>query len=124
MIVTEAEIKLYEEESYHMFLFSLGSCIETVRSKSSEAKILNNLTESTCVTLETKSSDKETVVTRLMINKTCVTDSDVIKLLKKNFFTFAANMYNVNLCYLLTSTGLLLSRMTVFKNCVTGSGND
>ena len=55
----------------------LGSCVESVEFNGSEAKILNRLNESTCMTIEGKSSDKNSVIIKLEVDKTCVNGPEV-----------------------------------------------
>ena len=66
-------------------MFSSAACIEPVEFNSAEVKILNTLTKSTCMTLKAKSQGTESEVTRLTVNKTCNTGSDVsiIQMLNK-----------------------------------------
>ena len=54
-----------------------ATCIHSAERNSSETSILNNVDESTCVNMYGKSKDRKTVITKLQVNKTCVTGSDV-----------------------------------------------
>ena len=46
-----------------------------------EAEILNKMNESSWMTLKGKSSDKDPVIIKLQVNKTCVNGPDVINYL-------------------------------------------
>ena len=61
-------------------IVSPGECIQSAASSnSSEMDILNNMNESTCMTLNGKSEETKPVIMKLQVNKTCVNGPDVSK---------------------------------------------
>ena len=60
-----------------MYFIISGTCIQSVNRNSTEATILNNMNESICVRINGKKSDRDLAITKLQINKTCVTAADV-----------------------------------------------
>ena len=68
---------LYQPETVWLPLVLIGVCITSTQLNSSESKILNNLSESTCMKLYGSSNNKTPVITHLQIQATCVNGSDV-----------------------------------------------
>ena len=70
----------------------LDSCIGLAEFNDPEANVLNKLNESTCMIIEGKSSDKNSVIIKLHVNRTCVIGSEVSNLFKRPEFIFGREM--------------------------------
>ena len=68
--------KSYKSISCLLYL-STGSCIGSYGSNGSDVRILNQLNESSCITIDGRSSDKETQITKIGVNTSCRDGPDV-----------------------------------------------
>ena len=55
----------------------VAACIESLGSSMHGLHILNNVNESMCMRIHGESSDNQTVIRNLQVNKTCARESDV-----------------------------------------------